>query len=82
MEDDTLSPEKRGVTKISRTFELERDLELGAVGFDLALGVELQIERDDLGDAQIPQRFSGPVTAAVAAFSQDSLLVPISSITL
>ena len=33
-----------GVVQNSRTFELERDLELGAVGFDLALGVELQIE--------------------------------------
>src|SRR5260221_211382 len=31
--------------------ELERDFELGAVGFDLALGVQLQVELDDFGDA-------------------------------
>ena len=42
-----------GVVQISRTLEFERDLELGAVGFDLALGVELQIELDDFGDAKV-----------------------------
>src|SRR3954471_18468985 len=50
-----LKEEKNG-----STLEFERDVELGAVGFDLALGVQLQIELDDFGDAQIPQRFSGP----------------------
>ena len=64
------------------SLELERDFHLGAVGFDLALGVQLQIELDHLGDAKIAQGFSSPQTAAAAAFSQDSLLVPISSITL
>src|SRR5438128_948551 len=40
------------------TFELERDLHLGTVGFDLALGVQLQIELNHLGDAKITQGFS------------------------
>src|SRR5258708_35116169 len=40
-------------------FEFERDVELGAVGFDLALGIQLQIELDDFGDAKIAERFSG-----------------------
>src|ERR1700712_57558 len=43
------------------TFEFERDFHLGAVGFDLALGVQLQIELHDFGDAKIAQGFSGPV---------------------
>ena len=43
------------------TFEFERDFHLGAVGFDLALGVQLQIELDHFGDAKIPQCFSGSV---------------------
>src|SRR3954453_3358671 len=42
-------------------FELERDLHLGAVGFDLALGVQLQIELCDFGDTKIAQGFSSPV---------------------
>src|SRR6266852_8290841 len=41
--------------------EFERDVELGAVGFDLALGIQLQIELDDFGDTEIPEGFSGPV---------------------
>src|SRR3979409_1212171 len=45
----------------SRALEFEGDVELGAVGFDLALGVQLQIELDDFGDPKIAQRFSGPV---------------------
>ena len=36
-------------------FEFERDVELGAVGFDLALGIQLQIELDDFGDAKIAE---------------------------
>src|SRR6478752_10759114 len=39
--------------------ELERDVQLGAVGLDLALGVKLQIELDDLGDTEVAQGFSG-----------------------
>src|SRR6187399_1048005 len=39
--------------------ELERDVHLGAVRLDLALGVELQIELDDLGDTEVAQGFSG-----------------------
>ena len=62
--------------------ELERDVQLGAVGFDLALGVQLQIELDDLGDTKVAQGSPARLTAAAAAFSQDSLLVPISSMTL
>src|SRR5258706_12323797 len=50
-----LKEEKKG-----SALELERDVELGTVGFDLALGVQLQIELDDFGDAQIAKRFSGP----------------------
>src|ERR1700704_2354835 len=43
----------------SRPLEFERDVELGAIGFDLALGIQLQIELDDFGDAKIAQRLSG-----------------------
>ena len=64
------------------TFELERDLHLGAVGFDLALGVQLQIELHDFGDAKIAQGFSGPVDGRRGGLFPGSLLVPISSITL
>src|ERR1700737_1706702 len=41
--------------------EFERDVELGAVGFDLALGIELQVELDDFGDTEIPEGLPGPV---------------------
>ena len=41
--------------------EFERDLELGAVGFDLALGIELQIELGDFGNAKFAERLSGPL---------------------
>src|SRR5436309_15581987 len=44
-----------------RAFELERDVELGAVGFDLAFGIQLKVELDDFGDAQIAQRLAGQV---------------------
>src|SRR5439155_24929517 len=55
----SLSPLFAGRGKASRayaslalgTFEFERDVELGAVGFDLAFGVQLQIELHDFGDA-------------------------------
>src|SRR6476660_4055117 len=43
----------------SLVFELERDVHLGAVRLDLALGVELQIELDDLSDTEVAQGFSG-----------------------
>src|SRR5258708_37111926 len=39
----------------------ERDVELGAVGFDLALGIQLQVEFDDFGDTEVPEAFPGPV---------------------
>jgi hypothetical protein len=45
----------------SLVLEFERDVQLGAVGFDLALGIQLQVELDDLGDAQIAEGFSRPV---------------------
>src|SRR5438105_7827383 len=41
--------------------EFERDGELGAVGFDFALGIQLHVEFVDFGDPKIPQRFPGPV---------------------
>ena len=62
-------------------FVLEGELQLGAVGRDLAF-FDDQVLLEDLGDAQVAQRLGGPITATVAAFSQDSLLVPTSSITL
>jgi hypothetical protein len=64
------------------TLELERDLQLGAVGFDLALGVQLQIELDDLGDAEIAQGFSGPVDGRRRRLFPGVLLVPTNSIIL
>src|ERR1700704_475842 len=45
----------------SLILEFERDVELGAVGFDLALGIQLQIELDDLGHAKIPESFPRPL---------------------
>jgi len=42
----------------------------------------LKVELDDFGDAKSRRDFPALLTAAVAAFSQDSLLVPTSSITL
>ena len=44
----------------SSVLELERDVELGAIGFNLAFGIKLQIELDDFGDAEISQGFAGP----------------------
>jgi hypothetical protein len=35
----------------SLLLEFERDVQLGAVGFDLAFGIQLQVELDDLGHA-------------------------------
>src|SRR5438034_1184614 len=63
----SLSPLFAGRGKASRayaslalgTFEFERDVELGAIGFDLAFGVQLQIELHDFGDAKIPEGLSG-----------------------
>src|SRR3979409_427480 len=53
----------------SRALEFEGDVELGAVGFDLALGIQLQIELDDFGDAKIAQRLSGsPADPAARLF--------------
>src|SRR6476646_475204 len=48
----------RHVSRSVSILEFERDVELGAVGLDLALGIELQIELDDFGDSQVPQRFT------------------------
>src|ERR1700742_4507306 len=42
-----------------RPFELEGHVELGAIGLDLALGVELHVELDDFRDAEIAQRLRG-----------------------
>src|ERR1700674_2625259 len=45
----------------SSVLEFERDVELGAVGFDLAFGIQLQIELDDFGDAKIPEGLPRPL---------------------
>src|SRR5579872_3202794 len=50
-----LSPPDLG----SASLELERDVQLGAVGLYLALGIQLQVELDHFGNPKIPQRFSG-----------------------
>ena len=68
--------------EFASAFEFERNLDLGAIGFDLALGIQLQIELDHFGDAEIAQGFSGPVDGRSGGLSQESLLVPISSMTL
>src|SRR6195952_6006864 len=52
----------------SAPLELERDLDLGAIGFDPALGVELHIELHDFGDAQFAQRFAGAVDRYLGGF--------------
>src|ERR1700704_6506231 len=51
----------RGRRSCSAPLELERDLDLGAIGFDPALRIQLHIELHDFGDAQFAQRFAGPV---------------------
>ena len=76
-----------GFTAIPRsdrtsTLEFERDLELGAIRFDLALRIELKVELDDFGDAKVTQGFSGPVDGRRGRLFPDSLLVPTSSTTL
>src|SRR5260370_34062711 len=55
-----LSPQAGRGKSTSSALVFERDVELGAVGFDVALGIELQIELDDLGNAKLPKRHSGP----------------------
>src|ERR1700692_1299724 len=52
--------EYKFVAAAASTLKLERDFQLGPVGFDLTLGVQLQIERDNLGDAKVAEGFSGP----------------------
>ncbi len=47
-----------------------------------ALIIELHVEFDDLCDPEISQALAARLTAADAAISQDSVLVPTSSITL
>ena len=46
-------------SRLCLILELERDVHLGTVRLDLALGVQLQIELDDLGDTEVAQGFSG-----------------------
>src|ERR1700733_4269118 len=48
-------------TEKTLALEFERDVEFGAIGFNLALGIQLQIKLDDFGDAKISERFSRPV---------------------
>src|SRR3954447_24373463 len=61
--DDTAygSPPSRGRQERSAALELERDLDLGAIGFDPAFGVELHIELHDFGDAKVAKRLAGAV---------------------
>jgi hypothetical protein len=45
----------------SGPLEFERDFQFGAVGFYLALGIQLHVELHDFGNAKIPERFSGSI---------------------
>src|SRR4051794_26013033 len=48
-------------TRESAALELERDLDLGAIGFDPAFGIQLHIELHDFGDAKVAKRLAGAV---------------------
>src|ERR1019366_6435392 len=51
----------RRIAIASSALEFERYLELGAVGLDLARGIQLQVEQDDFSDTKIPKGLAGPV---------------------
>src|SRR5260370_9247266 len=55
-----LSPQAGRGKSTSSALVFERDVELGAVGFDVALCIEVQIELDDIANAKLPKRHSGP----------------------
>ena len=59
---------------------LERDLQFDAVG-DRAAVVDLDVLFDDFGDSKVAQGVAGRFSAVTAASSQDTALVPISSVT-
>jgi len=65
----------------SLLFVLERDFHFRSVGFDLA-ATDHQIELGDLCDAEIPERFARSLNGCGGGFSQDSVLVPTSSMIL
>ncbi len=66
----------------SGALELERHIELRTIGFYFSFGVQLQIEFDDLCDSKISERFCGFLNCVGGGLFPDSLLVPISSMTL
>ena len=79
-----LKQTSRGETKqgcSATSFVLEGDLHFRPIGFNLPV-LDLHVEFSDLGNAQVPQALAPFSTAAAAAFSQDSVLLPTSSITL
>src|SRR5581483_463471 len=45
---------------LSSVLEFERNVDLGAIGFNLALGIKLHIELDDFGNPEIAQGLAGP----------------------
>ena len=53
-------------TVVASALEFERDFQFGAIGFDLARGIQLQIELGDFGNAKVAQGFGvhaeGPIT--------------------
>src|ERR1700760_2260091 len=51
----------RWLWRASRPFELEGHVELGTIGLDLALGIELHVELDDFRDAKVAQCLRGPL---------------------
>lgn len=60
---------------------LEGEPQLGAVS-DATVAVDMNVLFDNLGNSQVAERLTGCFTAAAAASSHDSVLVPISSVTL
>ena len=62
-------------------FVLEGELQLGAIGRDLAL-FDDEVLLDDLGDAQVAQGFRRALHGNACGLSQDTLLVPTNSTTL
>ncbi len=62
-------------------FILERHSKLGSVG-DRVPVADVEILLDHLGNSELPQTLPSEFTAPAAASSQDSVLMPINSITL
>ena len=75
-----MPPRSASGCSIAALLVFERHLQLRQQ-LDLAV-LELHVLRRDLGDAQVAERPAARSTAVRAAFSRNSLLVPISSMTL